>query len=189
MLLTDIKDGYYVQVVTDRGKEAISGAKSLLTKATDAENKQKQAADKASSGKIRRSINLKHMHELLPKAFALPEWKEMGSKCIGCGICTYNCPTCHCFDIQDEGTPYQGRRLRTWDACMFSEFTLHASGHNPRGGQGNRWRQRMLHKFSVYPDRFGNYACVGCGRCIRLCPAGMNMLEMFEEWKISTVRT
>ena len=183
VLVTDIKDGYHVQVVTDRGKEAISDAKSLLTKATDTEEKQKKAADKASAEKIKRSVNLKHMHELLPKAFKLAEWKDMGSKCIGCGICTYNCPTCHCFDIQDEGTPYQGRRLRTWDACMFSEFTLHASGENPRHDRSARLRNRMMHKFSYYPRNLGFISCVGCGRCIELCPVNEDLIQI-----LNTVR-
>ncbi len=183
VLLTDISDNYYVQVVTERGKEAISGAQSLLTKATDADNKQKQAADTASAEKIKRSVNLKKMHELLPKAFGLAEWKELGSKCIGCGICTFNCPTCHCFDIQDEGTPYQGRRVRVWDACMFPEFTVHASGENPRHNRSERLRNRMMHKFSYYPRNLGFISCVGCGRCIELCPVNEDLIQI-----LNTVR-
>jgi sulfhydrogenase subunit beta (sulfur reductase) len=183
VLLTDIGENFHVQVVTERGKEAISGAQALLAKATEADNKQKQAADTASAEKIRRSVNLKKMHEILPKAFELPEWKEMGSKCIGCGICTYNCPTCHCFDIQDEGTPYQGRRLRTWDACMFPEFTVHASGENPRHDRSARLRNRMMHKFSYYPRNLGFISCVGCGRCIELCPVNEDLIQI-----LTTVR-
>jgi len=183
VLLTDIEDSFYVQIVTDKGKQALSNAKSLLTKAGDAEKKKKQAADKTSADKIKRSVDLKNMHEILPKAFELPEWKEMGSKCIGCGICTYNCPTCHCFDIQDEGTPYQGRRLRTWDACMFPEFTVHASGENPRHDRSARLRNRMMHKFSYYPRNLGFVSCVGCGRCIELCPVNEDLIQI-----LNTVR-
>jgi len=183
VLLTDIENSYLVQVVTDKGRQALKGADFLLTKARDVEKKKKQAADKASADKIKRSINLKNMHEILPKAFELPEWKEMGGKCIGCGICTYNCPTCHCFDIQDEGTPYQGRRLRTWDACMFSEFTVHASGENPRHDRSARLRNRMMHKFSYYPRNLGFISCVGCGRCIELCPVNEDLIQI-----LNTVR-
>jgi ferredoxin len=183
VLLTDIEDSFYVQIVTDKGKQALAGTKSLLTKAGDAEKKKKQTADKTSADKIKRSVDLKNMHEILPKAFELPEWKEMGSKCIGCGICTYNCPTCHCFDIQDEGTPYQGRRLRTWDACMFSEFTVHASGENPRHDRSARLRNRMMHKFSYYPRNLGFISCVGCGRCIELCPVNEDLIQI-----LNTVR-
>ncbi len=183
VLLTDIADGYHVQIVSEKGKQAISGATSLLTKATDAQQKQKETVDKASAAKIKRSVDLKNMQELLPKAFELPEWKEMASKCIGCGICTYNCPTCHCFDIQDEGTPYQGRRLRTWDACMFSEYTVHASGENPRHDRSERLRNRMMHKFSYYPRNLGFISCVGCGRCIELCPVNEDLIQI-----LNTVR-
>jgi len=183
VLLTDIGESYFVQIVTERGKEALGGAGSLLSPATEADQQQKQAADAQSAAKIRRSVNLKKMHEILPKAFALPEWKELGSKCIGCGICTYNCPTCHCFDIQDEGTPYQGRRLRVWDACMFPEFTVHASGENPRHDRSERLRNRMMHKFSYFPRNLGFISCVGCGRCIELCPVNEDLIQI-----LTTVR-
>jgi len=183
VLLTDIGENFHVQIVTERGKQAISGAAALLTPAGAADQKKKQDADTASAAKIKRSINLKKMHEILPEAFELPEWKELGSKCIGCGICTYNCPTCHCFDIQDEGTPYQGRRVRVWDACMFPEFTVHASGENPRHNRSERLRNRMMHKFSYYPRNLGFISCVGCGRCIELCPVNEDLIQI-----LSTVR-
>jgi len=133
--------------------------------------------------------NLDELKKIIEKDFDTDVFDRAAMNCIGCGTCSYECPTCHCFDIVDEKTCFTGERRKNWDCCAFSLFTLHASGHNPRDLQGQRWRQRLLHKFSVYSDRFGHVACVGCGRCIRLCPAGMNMLEMFEEWKISTDRT
>jgi formate hydrogenlyase subunit 6/NADH:ubiquinone oxidoreductase subunit I len=56
-------------------------------------------------------------------------------------------------------------------------FTLHASGHNPRSKQSQRWRQRVYHKFSYYPDRYNMLGCVGCGKCTRACPVDMNLRE------------
>jgi len=133
--------------------------------------------------------DLDELKAFIENSFDSTVFDQSALACVGCGTCSYACPTCHCFDIVDEKTCFSGERRRNWDCCAFSLFTLHASGHNPRDAQGQRWRQRMLHKFSVYKDRFGVVSCVGCGRCIRLCPTGMNMLEMFEEWKISTDRT
>lgn len=134
------------------------------------------------------SYQIPRMHELkefLEKSFDSKIFDQESMNCIGCATCTYNCPTCHCFDISDEKTYFKGERRKNWDSCAFSLFTLHASGHNPRDSQGKRWRQRLMHKFSIYKDRFNKVACVGCGRCVRLCPAGVNMLEMFEKWKMS----
>ena len=112
--------------------------------------------------------------------FDSPFWKEAALGCLGCGACAYACPVCHCFDLQDESDRGQCLRLRNWDSCGFGLFTLHASGHNPRPDQSARWRQRVMHKFSVYPRKFKTLACTGCGRCSRLCQAGMAIAETCE---------
>ena len=110
--------------------------------------------------------------------FDSPLWKELSLTCLGCGACAYACPACHCFDIQDEATRTQGVRYRNWDTCGLGLFTLHASGHNPRPDQSARWRQRVMHKFCYFPQRFEMLACTGCGRCGRLCQAGLAMAEV-----------
>ena len=73
--------------------------------------------------------------------------------------CAFLCPACHCFDISDEGTETKGERRKHWDACGFGKFTGHASGHNPRDGQGKRYRNRIMHKFKYYDDKFGQRLC------------------------------
>lgn len=182
MLLIDISDeAYLLEVITDKGKEIVKSAGDILSKAGDADANKRAEAEKASQDKIKRSVNLENLHELLPKAFKSDVWKEVGNKCIGCGICTYSCPTCHCFDIQDEGCSAEGRRLRVWDGCMYPEFTVHASGENPRKDRGDRIRNRMLHKFSFYPQNLGYIACVGCGRCIELCPVNEDLIEILNK--------
>ena len=113
--------------------------------------------------------------------FDSPFWREHALACLGCGACAYTCPVCHCFDIVDEGHARQGVRARNWDACQFPLFTLHASGHNPRGSQAERQRQRIYHKFVVYPEKFGEILCTGCGNCARACPAGLGVLPVVAE--------
>jgi ferredoxin len=113
--------------------------------------------------------------------FADPFWKEHALACLGCGACAFVCPVCHCFDIVDEKHGAEGVRARNWDACQFPLFTLHASGHNPRHAQGDRQRQRIYHKFFVYPEKFGEILCTGCGNCARSCPAGLGVLPLVTE--------
>jgi ferredoxin len=102
--------------------------------------------------------------------------------CLGCAQCAFVCPTCHCFDIVDEQSgSTTGRRAKNWDACQFSLFTKHASGHNPRDNQEKRYRQRISHKFKYYMDKFDEILCTGCGRCARGCPVSLDILQIVEE--------
>jgi sulfhydrogenase subunit beta (sulfur reductase) len=109
--------------------------------------------------------------------FDSPAWEEIASRCVSCGACTFVCPSCHCFDVADEGKHGRGVRLRFWDACTQSLFTLHASGHNPRERKAARYRQRVLHKFYYFHDNWGENLCVGCGRCVVACPANVDIRE------------
>jgi len=111
--------------------------------------------------------------------FNSPIWDEVQFACINCGVCTYLCPTCWCFDIQDEVYESEGCRLRLWDSCMFPLFTLHGSGHNPRAEKLQRVRQRFMHKLKYYVDKYGQgVACVGCGRCVQFCPVNIDIREV-----------
>jgi sulfhydrogenase subunit beta (sulfur reductase) len=112
--------------------------------------------------------------------FESPLWQDLALGCLGCGGCAYACPSCHCFDIQDEATRTHSVRYRNWDSCGFSMFTLHTSGHNPRPTHTARWRQRVMHKYSYIPQRFNMLGCTGCGRCTRTCPNGLCIAEVCE---------
>ncbi|MDO8685527.1 MAG: 4Fe-4S dicluster domain-containing protein [Clostridiales bacterium] len=107
--------------------------------------------------------------------FSRESWETLSEKCLGCGMCTYICPTCHCFGFRDAEENGKQIRYRCWDSCMYPRFTLHASGHNPRISRKERFRQRVMHKYSYVKKNTGMIACTGCGRCIRSCPGGMNI--------------
>jgi ferredoxin len=108
-------------------------------------------------------------------------WEDATATCQGCGMCTYICPTCHCFMFKDVLEKDEASRFRIWDSCMFPKFTLHASGHNPREEKYERYRQRVMHKYLYVKENFDAVACTGCGRCIRNCPAGVNIKTIVEE--------
>jgi formate hydrogenlyase subunit 6/NADH:ubiquinone oxidoreductase subunit I len=167
---TDIGDKYYVEVLTDKGAKTIEAAASLL------ENS--QTIDKTPHlAKVAELFNADSIYKKIDSFFDSPIWLEQSLACLSCGACAYVCPTCSCFDIQDEGTNLGGARVRCWDTCAIGLFTLHASGHNPRHVQSERWRQRMKHKFEYTKETLGMLSCVGCGRCARICPAQMNIVE------------
>jgi ferredoxin len=108
-------------------------------------------------------------------------WTKISNVCLSCGVCTFVCPTCYCFDICDETLFAQGTRRRVWDACMFTDFTLEASGHNPRNNVYQRLRQKVCHKYSFHIRKYGVISCVGCGRCTQYCPVNIDILSIVEE--------
>ena len=165
------EDGdYLAEILTDKGTAVVSAAPDIFEKS-------KTPAKEEFLAEVPVKFNHEEIREKLDKFFESKEWVEQSLRCLGCGACAYVCPTCACFDIQDEAHGKKGQRVRCWDSCGFSHFTIHTSGHNPRDVQSARWRQRIMHKFSYMPERLSVFGCTGCGRCSRACPVDMNILE------------
>ena len=166
-LLVEAGDGVFeVRLLSDKGRALFAGRTAPSDLVGRAAAPPAPQFDAARAGAFARD------------RFEDPFWGAATLACLGCGACAYTCPTCHCFDIADEGANGRGERVRNWDACQFEMFTLHASGHNPRATQGARQRQRIYHKFHVYPEKFGEILCTGCGNCGRNCPAGLGVLPL-----------
>jgi len=185
VLMTDLGDKYYVESFTKKGDELLNLAKALFKNPTAKDKKDLEKIQAESEKKIKRQIkDTEKILDKLKEMFDSPFWDEQSLSCIRCGICTYLCPTCHCFDMNDEVTsssPIKGERVRTWDNCQFPDFTMHSSGHNPRPDKASRLRQRILHKFQYFVELYKNYQCTGCGRCISKCPVGIDIIEVLEK--------
>jgi len=185
VLMTDLGDQYYVEILTDKGKKLVSEGGAIFHEAKPPDKKAAEKIHADSEKKLARELkNIKDVPAKLKGMFASPFWDDESMSCIRCGICTYLCPTCHCFDINDEvesQTPLAGRRVRTWDTCQFPDFTMHSSGHNPRPDKAARLRQRINHKFQYFVEVWQNYQCTGCGRCITLCPVGIDIIKVVEK--------
>jgi sulfhydrogenase subunit beta (sulfur reductase) len=185
ILLTDMGDRYYVQSLTKKGNELLDLAKSLFTTLKPADKKEFQKIHAESEMKLKRQIqDLKKIPPKLKGMWDSPFWDEEAMSCLRCGICTYMCPTCHCFDINDEVLstfPLKGQRVRTWDTCQFPDFTMHSSGHNPRPDKASRLRQRVMHKFQYFVEKYNYYQCTGCGRCITKCPVGIDIIQVLDK--------
>jgi len=185
ILMTDMDDRYHVQFLNKKGQKLMEKAKDLFKTPTEKDRKAAENIWKEAEKKIERQIkNIKTIPQKLKGMFESPLWDQESLHCIRCGICTYLCPTCHCFDINDEvlsSSPSKGKRVRTWDTCQFPDFTMHSSGHNPRGDSASRLRQRIMHKFQYFVTKYKNYQCTGCGRCITKCPVGIDIIDVLEK--------
>ena len=177
------EDALYLDAKTDKGAKWLDGLTSVTEEADGkAVEEQKQT--------IRERMARLPLATLSADAFGrgktseffnAPEWKELSESCLGCGTCTFVCPTCQCYDIKDFNTGHGVKRFRCWDSCMYSDFTKMSAGQ-PRLTQLERFRQRFMHKLVYYPtNNDGLFSCVGCGRCMQKCPIKMNIVKVMKK--------
>ena len=181
-----LADGkFYFRADTEKGKALLDSVKAVFS---DADEKAVTKVQKEISEKIEKlpfaHLDLSKVGGVKPeqmlKIFNSKIWDKVAEACVGCGTCTYICPTCMCFDVRDFDTGNGIRQIRCWDSCMFSDFTQMAA-ENPRHTQKERSRQRFMHKLVYYPMAHEDiFSCVGCGRCLENCPVNMNIVKVIK---------
>lgn len=171
----------FLQANSDKGQALLNSLSMLEDTADD-------AADgiKENIHKVMDKLPLKDLStdsfggDKLMELFRSEKWAGLSEACLGCGTCTFVCPTCQCYDIRDFDTGHGIQRFRCWDSCMYSDFTKTAGGQ-PRPTQLERFRQRFMHKLVYYPaNNGGTFGCVGCGRCLKSCPISMNIVKVMK---------
>ncbi|MEJ2294229.1 MAG: 4Fe-4S dicluster domain-containing protein [Candidatus Lokiarchaeota archaeon] len=187
IFMVDLGEKYLVEGISEKGKELMERL-SWLTDAKKQDLKKAEELSKEAEKLFETKLDLKNIDKILDPNFEHPIWEEISEICIGCGTCSYLCPTCTCFDVIDQNDQYhnKGRRIRIWDTCQSCLYTLHTSGHNPRNSCIERCRNRILHKFCYYPENYDTLGCVGCGRCVQLCPVNNDLRVILE--KINNIK-
>ncbi|MBR5140457.1 MAG: 4Fe-4S dicluster domain-containing protein [Clostridia bacterium] len=177
------EDSLYLKANTEKGEKLLASLGDILVDDCDCAVEEQ----KKSISKIMDKLPLKDLSTdsfgagKTQELFNDPMWDELSSTCLGCGTCTFVCPTCQCYDIKDFNTGNGVIRYRCWDSCMYSEFTKMAHGNN-RLTQKERFRQRFMHKLVYYPENNdGIFSCVGCGRCLAKCPISMNIVKVMKK--------
>lgn len=180
VMLYPMGDYLYVDALTERGRALLEG-QTLLAEASESEAEKAKGQCEDVRVPAAEGLPVEGLSERLKGLFDHPYWAEVSKRCHSCGICTYTCPTCYCFSVFDAPRGSAGRRLRGWDSCQFKEFLLMAGGHNPRPTKKERVRQRFMHKLNYFVDTYGEYQCVGCGRCVEKCPVNLHILGVITD--------
>lgn len=171
MLLTEIAGGYAVEVISAKGAALATGMPGA------------DITRELPAPQLNADLPLLEGSAVWRAHFEDALWRRVGEGCISCRACTFVCPACRCFDVRDEVIAREPgvrtfARLRAWDACTTVTYRRGAGGHEARPTPRERLRNRFYCKFVYYPDDFGALGCVGCGRCIEVCPAGIDILEI-----------
>ena len=176
-------DAIYMDAKTEKGENLLKLIESITEEddGKTAENEKNIIRERLDKLPLKNLTADAFGSDKTSKFFDAPEWKELSESCLGCGTCTFVCPTCQCYDIKDFNTGHGVKRFRCWDSCMYSDFTKMSAGQ-PRLTQLERFRQRFMHKLVYYPtNNDGFFSCVGCGRCLAKCPIQMNIVKVMKK--------
>ena len=182
--LTDIGEVYAVDIGSLKGEALLKGFNQMRESTPE----DRKLASRVLSNKwphftYKLETDVTNLPNLLAANYKSPVWEEVGAKCLACGMCTLVCPTCYCFNIQDEVefTLTSGRRFRVWDSCQLDQFATVAGGHDFRNNRASRQRHRFLRKYRYQAIEPGLVGCVGCGRCGQTCIADITPVGVLNE--------
>jgi len=178
---------FLVDVGSARGAAVIGQVPSR--EAAEGDIKGARTAVEAASDQMGREMDTSGLRELMAGSHGAARWDDVAARCLTCGNCTLACPTCFCTSIEDSSdlTGEHAERWELWDSCFDLDFSyLH--GGSVRTSPKSRYRQWLTHKLGSWHDQFGSSGCVGCGRCIVWCPAGIDLTEEVKALRIEQER-
>jgi len=175
-LADDANHRFLVEAGSPRGAAILDRIPSR--EAPEAEVREARTAVKVAADHMGREMDTGGLRELMAGSYGAARWDDVAARCLTCGNCTLACPTCFCTSVEDSSdlTGEHAERWELWDSCFDLDFSyLH--GGSVRTSPKSRYRQWLTHKLGTWHDQFGSSGCVGCGRCIVWCPAGIDLTE------------
>jgi ferredoxin len=167
---------FLVDVGSARGAAVIGQVPSEA--ATEDAVQRTRSEVSAAASRMGRQLDTGGLRDLMAGSHGAARWDDVAARCLTCGNCTLACPTCFCTSVEDSSdlTGEHAERWELWDSCFDLDFSyLH--GGSVRTSPKSRYRQWLTHKLGTWHDQFGSSGCVGCGRCIVWCPAGIDLTE------------
>jgi sulfhydrogenase subunit beta (sulfur reductase) len=181
LMLTDLGHAYFLDIASERGRELVAGAP--LAEATSPDFARLQEVRRAKEAAFPKKFHFdtKYLPDILEESWDSLIWEATARRCFSCGSCNMVCPTCVCFDVfeQVDLTLARGERRRRLDGCMLEGFARVAGGENFRPQRADRLRHRIFRKGKYLMEKYGRPACVGCGRCDRVCLVKISAQEIY----------
>jgi sulfhydrogenase subunit beta (sulfur reductase) len=183
--LTDLGDRFVVEAASESGTTLIKRSLNIFTEPSQPDREDLYEARLASQSGFEKRVNLEQVRKrILAGGVSDSFWESVAERCFECGGCVYNCPVCTCFNVMDRAaTPDAGSRFKIWDTCMFKGFSRMAGGVVPAEAKIHRTKRWFHHKLLHWPDQFGTFGCVGCGRCAVSCPGRIDMATVAHKIK------
>ena len=185
--LTELDDVFLMTIGSELGRSLMAGiprdaASAFLMSSAE------RGIDHASES-MGRVLDTSDLPGLILDNLDDPEWDDVAKRCLSCGNCTQACPTCFCWDAVDQLdlTGTQARRFRVWDSCFNPDYSYQTGG-NTRPNIRSRYRQWLSHKLGSWVQQYGTLGCVGCGRCITWCPAGIDLTQEIPALRKEVIR-
>lgn len=182
LFLYDIGDYYLTFVGTARGDDMVLAAGSLFEEVSREDIDEYKRRSEAKRQAFQLDVEIRDLPEIFEMEYHADLWKELGERCLSCGNCSMVCPTCYCYDVVDEVAlgSREGTRERRWDSCLFSSHAQVAGGENFRESGASRIKFRFYHKQRGFVAEYGRPSCIGCGRCIEVCPVNIDIIEVLK---------
>lgn len=184
--LVEVDGNYILQVASEKAKAILDDSRLDLKEAgeelIEVLNKNRQAIYQKVKSHAENYLpaDLKDsLRSAVEEGFSSEIWEREAEKCVECGGCNHCCPACHCFFLSQKKDGLD--KLRNWDSCLYRTYALVAGGANPRKKLAERLRNRFLKKFVFFPEVISEFGCTGCGRCIEVCLAKIDIREVLKE--------
>ena len=184
--LTELEEVFLIEIGSQAGRQLMQAVDWEPASAHWVQSAQ-QGIEAASASMGRTLPDVGQVPALLMHNLNHEQWHTVAQRCTSCTSCTQVCPTCFCWDVEDQ-TALDGRstaRHRVWDSCFNLAYSSQAGG-NTRPSTHARYRQWLTHKLATWPEQFDVLGCVGCGRCITWCPSGIDLTEEIKVMREAT---
>jgi sulfhydrogenase subunit beta (sulfur reductase) len=172
LLFTEAGSEYHVEVGSPEGAKLVKAAGKIFTRTPE-------KSANATPG-CKKKIDTDGLNDMMKRAAKSRIWEDVARRCLSCASCTAVCPTCFCFSLKHEpdiADLKKGEIKREMDYCMLLRFSRVAGDFVFRQHRAERLKQFFYHKLVYGFENEGRMHCVGCGRCITECMAGIDITD------------